>query len=453
VEHRSAWDGRVLGRVALAGPAEVARAIETAVSARRPCAAVPTGRRSGILARVSDAIALRRHEIARLIALEVAKPVALALAEADRASATFRDASCVAATMEGAIVPLDLRDGLEGKEALVKRFPAGVVTAITPFNFPLNLLAHKVAPAIAAGCPVIAKPAPAAPLTALLLGDLVRDAGWPPEGLQVLPLASDEHARPLVEDERIRVLTFTGSAAVGWTLRDQARGKVVALELGGNGMAVVHADADVARAVERLAFGAFAYAGQVCIKAQNLLVHASVEKAFTDAFLKAARAFPAGDPLADGVLMGPVLRDRDADRIAAWIAEARGRGAEVLSGGARQGRMIEPTVVRNVPEDVPLSCEEVFGPVAVIETYRTLDEAIARVNRSRYGLQAGVFTNDAAAIRRLFAELEVGGVIVNDSPTTRVDAMPYGGVKRSGIGREGARHAIELMTERRALVW
>jgi acyl-CoA reductase-like NAD-dependent aldehyde dehydrogenase len=300
---------------------------------------------------------------------------------------------------------------------------------------------------------VIVKPAPAAPLTALLLGEIVRAAGWPAAGIQVLPLESDEVARPLVADERIRVLTFTGSAAVGWALRDQARGKAVALELGGNGMAIVHEDADVARAVEKLSVGAFAYAGQVCIKAQHLLVHARVEQAFTAAFVEAARKFPAGDPLADGVLMGPVLRDRDADRIARWIDEARARGAEVLAGGSREGRRIDATVMRRVPEDVPLGCEEVFGPVATIEPYASLDAAIARVNRSRYGLQAGVFTRDVAVLRRAFGELEVGAVIANDSPSTRVDPMPYGGVKMSGLGREGVRYALGLMTERRALVW
>jgi glyceraldehyde-3-phosphate dehydrogenase (NADP+) len=452
-EHRSAWDGRVLGTVALAGAPEVERAIETACAARKECAAVPTGKKSEILARVSDVLAARKEEIARLIALEVAKPIALARVEAERASATFRDAAHVVATLEGAIVPLDLRPGLEGREALVRRVPAGVVAAITPFNFPLNLLAHKVAPAIAAGCPVIAKPAPAAPLVALLLGEIVRAAGWPAGGLQVLPLVSDEVAKPLVADERIRVLTFTGSAAVGWNLRDQARGKAVALELGGNGIAIVHADAELARAVDRLVFGAFAYAGQVCIKAQHVLVHESVEKAFTDAFLEATRKFPAGDPLEDGVMMGPVLRDQDAERIARWIDEARGRGAATLAGGGRDGRMLAPTVLRGVPEDSALGCEEAFGPVVSIDPYRSLDDAIARVNRSRYGLQAGVFTRDVGVVRRCFADLEAGGVIVNDAPTTRVDAMPYGGSKMSGLGREGARYAIELMTERRALVW
>jgi glyceraldehyde-3-phosphate dehydrogenase (NADP+) len=402
---------------------------------------------------VSDLIAARRDELAQLIALEVAKPIALARIEAERAASTFRDASHVVATLEGAIVPLDLRDGQASKEALVKRFPAGVVTAITPFNFPLNLLAHKVAPAIAAGCPVIAKPAPAAPLTALRLGEMVREAGWPAAGIQVLPLESDDVAKPLVADERIRVLTFTGSAAVGWALRDLARGKVVALELGGNGMAIVCPDADLGRAVERLAFAAFSYAGQVCIKAQHLLVHESIAEELAERMSDAAARFPAGDPTLDGVLMGPVLRDRDADRIMRWIGEARARGAEVLAGGTRDARRLAATVMRNVPEDVPLGCEEVFGPVVTLETFGPIDQAIARVNRSRYGIQTGAFTNDVGVLRRLFAELEVGAVIANDAPSTRIDAMPYGGVKQSGLGREGVRYAVEVMTDRRALLW
>jgi acyl-CoA reductase-like NAD-dependent aldehyde dehydrogenase len=453
VDHKSAVDDRVLGKVGLCGAPQIEHAIQAAVAARAACAATTTGARSEILGKVADILALRKEEIARIIALEVAKPIALARIEAERAASTFRDAAHVAATAEGSIVPLDVREGLAGKEALVKRVPAGVVAAITPFNFPLNLVAHKVAPAIAAGCPVIVKPAPAAPLAALLLGDLVRSCGWPNGGIQVVPVESDELTRALVVDERVRVLSFTGSAAVGWALRDQARGKIVALELGGNGMAIVHADADVAHAAERLAFGAFAYAGQVCIKAQHLLVHESVAKGFTERFVAAAKAFPAGDPLAEGVFMGPVLRDRDADRIERWIAEAKGRGAEVLCGGTRRGRTIAPTVMRGVPEDVALGCEEVFGPVAAIETYGALDDAIARVNRSRYGLQAGVFTKDVATLRRLFASLEVGAVIANDSPSTRVDPMPYGGVKLSGLGREGARYAMTVFSETRALVW
>jgi acyl-CoA reductase-like NAD-dependent aldehyde dehydrogenase len=435
------------------GAAEVTRAIAAAVAARPACTAVLTGARSKILAEVSEAITARREEFARLIAREVDKPIKLARAEADRAAATFEDASHVVATLEGSIVPLDLRPGAEGREALVTRRPAGVVTAITPFNFPLNLVAHKVAPAIAAGCPIIVKPAPAAPRTAMLLCDLVRAAGWPEAGLQVVPIASDEDAAPLVTDERIRVLSFTGSAAVGWRLRDLARGKAVALELGGNGMAIIEPDADLDHAVKRLVTGAFAYAGQVCIKVQHVLVHRTVLAAFTDRFVAAARAYPCGDVMDECTLCGPVLRERDVARILAWVGEARARGAEALCGGAANGRFVEPTVMCGVPEDVALSSEEVFGPVVTIEPYAAIDAAIARVNRSRFGLQAGVFTRDLATLRRFFAELEVGAVITNDAPTFRVDAMPYGGVKQSGLGREGVRYAIELMTERRTLVW
>ncbi len=453
LDHVSACDGRPLGRVALGGAAEVERAIVAAEGARRACSQITTGHRAEILWAIADGIAARRDLLSQLIVEEVAKPVDLARIEVDRAIATFKDAAHVAATNHGEIVPLDVRPGLENREALVRRVPLGPVTAITPFNFPLNLVAHKVAPALAAGCPVILKPAPAAPLTALELARIIHSAGWPQPGLQVLALEADLFAAPLVSDPRMRVLSFTGSAAVGWALRDAAHGKPVALELGGDATTIVHADADVQRAADRCAFGAFAYAGQVCIKVQHILVDRSIADRFREAFLAATARIVPGDPRQLGVVMGPVLRDRDADRIESWISEARAQGANLLAGGGRNGRVIEPTVIEGVTDGAKLGCEEVFGPAVTLDTYDALGAAVGRINRSRYGLQASVFTRDATVIRQLFRDLDVGALIVDEATTLRVDSMPYGGTKASGLGREGVRWALDLFTERRTLVW
>ncbi|HYC78195.1 MAG TPA: aldehyde dehydrogenase family protein [Planctomycetota bacterium] len=437
---------------ATVGPAEVERALAAAFAARRACAEVPRGRRAEILLTVAARLRAEEAAFADLVVEEAAKPVDLARAEVRRAAATFEAAAYVAGSAVGEVRALDFAPAYDDRVALTTRVPIGVVAAITPFNFPVNLVAHKLAPAVAAGCPLLIKPAPATPRSAARLAKLVLDAGWPAEGLHVLPLADDAHAAPLIRDPRVRLLTFTGSAEVGWRLRDQAREKAVALELGGDAFVVVHADADVARAAARCAFGAFVYAGQTCISVQHVLVHRSILAPFRDAFAAEVRALPTGDPRTPGVVVGPVLRDRDADRIDAWCAEARRGGARTIVEGGRDGRFLEPRVFEDLPPTCALATQEAFGPVADLSGYDALDEAAARVNASRFGLQAGVFTRDVEIVRRLFRELEIGGLVYNEVPTLRYDAMPYGGVKGSGLGREGPAGAYEAMTEARVLV-
>jgi acyl-CoA reductase-like NAD-dependent aldehyde dehydrogenase len=439
--------------VPVAGPAEVERALATAHAARAACAALPTGRRVEILLAVAARLRADAAAFAELIVAEAGKPIDLAEGEAARAAATFEAAALAAGALTGELRPLDFAPGYAAREALVRRVPAGVVTAIAPFNFPLNLVAHKVAPAVLAGCPAIVKPSPATPRTAAALVRAVIEAGWPAEGLHLVHVADDAHAAPLVTDPRVRVLTFTGSAEVGWRLRDLARGKAVGLELGGDACAIVHEDADVAHAARRCAFGGYAYAGQVCISVQHVFVHRARYDEFRAEFLRAVDAVPTGDPRRRGVLVGPLLRDRDADRVTAWVAEAVASGATVVRDAGRDGRLVGAKVLEGVPPGAKLATEEVFGPVVDLAPYDDLGEAVARANASRYGLQAGVFARDHAVVKRLFRELETGGIVVDDAPTLRFDAMPYGGPKASGLGREGPAYALDLMTERRTLVW
>jgi acyl-CoA reductase-like NAD-dependent aldehyde dehydrogenase len=432
--------------------AEVERALASAYAARRACADVATGKRAAELRAIAAGIAALSETFATTIVEEVQKPIDLARGEVARAVATFEAAADAVAADVGERLPLDLPPNFPPKTAIVRRVPAGVVAAITPFNFPLNLVAHKVAPAIAAGCPIVLKPAPSAPKTAFLLRDVVERAGRPKGGFVVAALEDDALAAPLIEDRRVRVLTFTGSAAVGWALRDRAKGKVVGLELGGDAFAIVHEDADLPHAAARCAFGAFAYAGQVCISVQHVLVHRSRRDAFVAALVAATDALKIGDPRDGGVVVGPMLRDRDADRVDAWIAEARAAGARIVRDVGRDERLVGPKILEDVPPTCRLGREEVFGPTVDVAAYDRLDEAIARVNASENGLQAGVFTRDLDVVRRLDRELEVGALVVDDAPTFRVDAMPYGGVKGSGLGREGPRYALELMTERKTLI-
>lgn len=434
-------------------PLAVERAVARAYAARAAAAAVPTGRRAEILLAVASALKTGAESFVGEIVAEVDKPVDLARAEVLRAVSTFEAAAYVVGAGTGELRPLDFSPGYPAREALVRRVPAGVVLAITPFNFPLNLVAHKVAPAIAAGCPLVLKPAPAGVRTAALLVRAVLDAGWPADALQFLPLADDALAAPMLADARIRVLTFTGSAAVGWRLRDLARRKTVGLELGGDAFAIVHEDADLAFAAARCAFGAYAYAGQTCISVQHILVHRAVRDAFEAAFVGAVDALRVGDPRTPGVVCGPLLRERDADRVTEWCADAVRGGARVLRDFGRDGRLLGPKILTDVPADVALATEEVFGPVADLAVYDDPAEAVRRINGSAYGLQAGVFTRDHRLVKRLFSESEIGGLIVDDVPTLRFDAMPYGGMRGSGLLREGPAYALEWMTERKTLVW
>jgi acyl-CoA reductase-like NAD-dependent aldehyde dehydrogenase len=429
--------------------------IDEAISAAGECSAelrqLASYRRKDMLLSVAAAIRAQRDTFVRLMTLEAGKPVKAARAEVDRAVLTFTTAAEESVRIYGECMPLDFLAATEGRWGIVRRFPIGPIAAITPFNFPLNLVAHKLAPAMAVGCPVVLKPAPQTPFCSLLLAKLILDAGWPPAALSVLPL-TNEDAAPLVCDERVKLLSFTGSATVGWQLKRDAGKKRVVLELGGNAAVIVHSDADLGIAVSRCTSGAFTYAGQSCISVQRILVHASIFEQFTEQMVCAAKQLRVGDPADESTDVGPMIRASDVERVKQWVAEAVNAGAKLLYGGNSTGALIGPTLLSKTTPQMKVNCEEIFAPVATIEPYQEFDNALARANQSRYGLQAGLFTRDAGLIFRAFERLEVGGLIVGDVPTFRVDPMPYGGVKDSGLGREGIRYAIEEMTEPRLLV-
>jgi acyl-CoA reductase-like NAD-dependent aldehyde dehydrogenase len=369
----------------------------------------------------------------------------------ERAINTFQIAAEESTRIYGEYIPLDSLESTAGRWGLVRRFPLGPIFAITPFNFPLNLVAHKVAPAIAAGCPLILKPAPQTPVSSLLLAEIVHESGWPEGAFAVMPL-SNENAALLIADDRIKLLTFTGSAAVGWQLKSRAGKKRVTLELGGNAGVIVHSDADLSYAAQRCVAGGFSYAGQTCISVQRILVHRPAFEQLTDLLVQGVLKLKIGDPMDESTDVPPLIREQDAIRVTEWIEEAVKGGAKLLCGGRRNGSVVEPAVITATTPDMRVNCAEVFAPVVTVEPYDEFREAVRQVNESAYGLQAGVLTRDAVLIQTAFEELEVGGVIVGDVPTFRVDQMPYGGVKDSGLGREGLRYSIEEMTERKLLV-
>jgi acyl-CoA reductase-like NAD-dependent aldehyde dehydrogenase len=449
-EVRSPYDAAPVAVVHRAGPDEVERAIAAAVGTFATTRRLPSWQREQVLERISAGIAERREELARTIALEAGKPINAARVEVDRASFTFRIAAEEAKRIYGEIVPLDWLPGNEGREALIRRVALGPVTGITPFNFPLNLVAHKVAPALAAGNPILLRPASQTPCSSLALGRILLESGWPEDAIAVLP-CSTETARPLVEDDRIKLLTFTGSPLVGWGLKSRAGRKRVTLELGGNAAVIVNEDADVAYAAERVAWGGFAYAGQTCISVQRVYVHDKVYDAFARELVRRVEALAVGDPLDEATDVGPVIDRANAERIEEWLEEAKAAGATVLTGGERDGNMVRPTVVEGAPEDVRVSCEEVFAPFVGLQRFADVQEAIDAAGRSEFGLQAGIFTNDMRVVEDAFDRIDVGGLMVNDVSTFRIDHMPYGGVKSSGFGREGLRYAIEEMTELKLL--
>ena len=450
-EIRSPYNDSLVALIHRAGPDEIEAAIAAAVEAFKTTRRLPSWKRSEVLERISSGIAERREEFARTISLEAGKPIKTARAEVDRAIYTFKVAGEEARRLYGEIVPLDWQPGNEGRVAEIYRVPLGVVTGITPFNFPLNLVAHKVAPALAAGDPILLRPASQTPVSSLMLGELVLAAGWPEGGIGVLPSTTSD-AAPLVEDERIRALTFTGSPAVGWELKRRAGHKRITLELGGNAGVIIHRDADIAYAAERVAWGGYSYAGQSCISVQRVFVHRDVYQEFLDALLPRVRALKVGDPLDEMTDVGPVINGSEAERVATWVDEARAGGAEALVGGEHQGTLWEPTVLVGVQATMRVADREVFAPLISVTPYSDLHQAIAAVDRSDFGLQAGIFTRDMNAVREAFAEIEVGGLMVNDVSTYRIDHMPYGGVKHSGLGREGLRYAIEELTELKLLM-
>jgi acyl-CoA reductase-like NAD-dependent aldehyde dehydrogenase len=451
VEVRSPFDHNLVGITFRPRTSHVETAMQAAVRAFEVTRKLPSFERQRILRSVAQGITDRREDFARMIALEAGKPIRTARAEVERAIFTFSIAAEECTRIYGEWLPMDLQAFAAGRWAIVRRFPLGPIVAITPFNFPLNLVAHKWAPALAAGCTVVHKPASQTPLISLLLAELVEQAGWPAGALNVLPLSSHD-AEPLVADDRLKMLTFTGSAAVGWDLKKKAGKKRLTLELGGNGGVIIHHDADLEYAAERCTSGGFSYAGQSCISVQRIFVHGSVMDRFLAAFVPRVQKLKVGDPLQEATDVGPMISQADARRAEEWINEAIAEGAKLLCGGKRNGSLLEPTVLTGTRPEQRVNCEEVFAPVVTVESYGDFGEAVRRVNDSRYGLQAGVFTSDAKLLFYAYEELEVGGVVAGDVPTFRIDHMPYGGVKDSGLGREGLRYAIEEMTEQKILV-
>ena len=443
--------GTPAGATFSATEAQYEEAVEAAVSAFEVTRHLPAYERGRILREISAGIRDRREELGRLIALEAGKPIRDALVEVDRATLTFRLGAEEAERMTGELIPLDLMPASKDRIGITRRYPIGPIAGISPFNFPLNLAAHKVAPAIASGNPIVLKPPSKDPLTMLTVAEIIEAAGPPAGSVSILPMTRELGDR-MVADDRFKLLTFTGSPSVGWRMKERAGKKKVVLELGGNAGVIVDKSADLDWAVKRCLVGAFAYAGQVCISVQRMVIHEDVWDVFMEKFVAGARGLKLGDPLDPTTDLGPMVDATAAGRTQRWVDEAVALGGKVLLGGKADGTFFPPTVLAEVPLSAQVCSNEAFAPLVVAFPFRELDEAIALVNDSMFGLQTGVFTNDLAGAWRAFAELEVGGVIVNDVPTYRIDHMPYGGVKDSGLGREGLRWAIEDMTEIRIMV-
>ncbi|THF79556.1 aldehyde dehydrogenase family protein [Cohnella fermenti] len=445
----SPYGGGVIAEVAQAGEAETGLAIDAAELAAPIMARMPAHERSAILERVVRLMESRKEELAGLLVREAAKPIRTARGELARTIQTYRFAAMEATRIHGETIPMDAAPGGEGRVAYTVRKPLGVVGAITPFNFPFNLVAHKVGPAIAAGNTVVLKPAGQTPLSALALGELFAEAGLPDGALNIVTGRGSVVGEALVRDERVKAITFTGSPEVGIALRAKAGLKRVTLELGSNSALIVDESAELTdELIDRCVLGAFSFGGQVCISIQRIYVHRLRTDEFLGKFAEAALRLKTGDPALDDTDVSALIHPREAQRIDAWVRAAEKRGARIVAGGRLlPDGVYAPTIVTGVPEDEPLSCREAFGPVVCVESVDSIDEAIARVNRSRYGLQAGIYTKDIHAAMRAADRLEVGGVMINDFPTFRVDHMPYGGVKESGIGREGIKYAIEELTE------
>jgi acyl-CoA reductase-like NAD-dependent aldehyde dehydrogenase len=449
---RSPWDDALVGRTWLGGPEAFERAASAAVEAAPAMAALPAWERARLLGEVAAALEARQDEFALTLAAEAGKPLRDASAEVARAALTFRVAAAESQRIGGEFLPLDLAPHGAHRFGITRRFPLGPVAAISPFNFPMNLVAHKLAPAVAAGDPIVLKPATRTPLSALILARLLDEAGVPTGALSVIPLARETGDR-LVTDPRFRLLTFTGSSAVGWDLKARAGRKRVVLELGGNAGVIVDRDANLELAIARIRTGGFGYAGQSCISVQRVYVHEAIFETFARGLVAALDGLTVGDPLDPSTDIGPLIGPDDAARVDAWVGEAVAAGARVLTGGTRIGRAgYAPTLLTGVPDSARVCAEEVFAPVVGLYPFTDFAGAVDAVNRSRYGLQAGVFTGDLRHGLEAFARIEAGGVILNDVPSYRMDHMPYGGVKDSGLGREGPRYAIEEMTEQRLLV-
>jgi acyl-CoA reductase-like NAD-dependent aldehyde dehydrogenase len=451
-EVTSPYDGAVVARVGKPTSEDAERAVSAAAHTfEKESRNLPVHARAGALAHISRRLEERAPEVAETIAREGGKPLKWATVEANRAVSTFRWAAETLRAMDGELLRLDTDAALGSRLGLVRRFPYGPVLGISPFNFPVNLVAHKVAPALGVGAPIIVKPASATPLGALLLGELFWETDLPAGMLSVLPLSS-EQAEPLVRDPRIKKISFTGSSPVGWKLKGLDAKKHATLELGGNAGVIVHSDADLDHAAERVAFGGYYQAGQSCIAVQRVLIQSEVYEGFVDRFIKQVEGLKVGDPMDPSTDVGPLIDSGALDKVASFVDEAVGQGAEVLTGGKRDDPFYAPTVLGNVSREMKVCREEIFGPVTTVTRYQTFEEALEEVNATEYGLQAGVFTRDIERALLAHREIRVGGLIVNDVSAFRADQMPYGGSKESGYGREGLRYAMEEMTEPRIMV-
>lgn len=448
---RNPYSEEVLAMVCQAEPEHIHSVVESIKRVSSQFAKIPAYARAKALFHIADGISNRREEFAVTICQEAGKPISDARREVDRAIQTFLIAAEESKRIPGEMLPMDLTPGGEAYSASVKRFPIGTVLAITPFNFPLNLVAHKVAPCLAVGNPVVLKPAPQTPLTSLLLGEVFLTTDLPSEALTIIP-CSNAQAEQMVVHPGFQALSFTGSMTVGWMLKGKAGYKRVLLELGGNAGVIIEPDANLEVAIDRCVAGGFGYAGQTCISVQRIFVHESRYDHFIKPFVDRVRALPMGDPSLENTVVGPLINDQAARRVEAWIQEAVSHGATVLTGGTRKNLFIEPTVLTNVSSNMKVCCEEIFGPVVTIMPYAHLEEALAMLNDSEFGLQAGIFTSNIDTMYHAYSRLEVGALLVNEIPTFRADHMPYGGIKQSGLGREGVRYTIQELTEPRLLV-
>ncbi len=450
-EIRSPYDQSVAGRVHFASAQQVEEALAAADNAFAKTRQLSSYERAAILEKISHEIKKRKEDLARSITLQAGKVIRDARAEVDRAVMTFDIASEEAKRMGGELIPLDLSAQTVKRWGLARRFPIGVITAITPFNFPLNLVAHKVAPALASGNTVVLRPASQVPITSLILGEIINETGYPHGGLNVVPSGYRE-AEILLTDDVVKKVTFTGSPAVGWEIKKKAYQKKVTLELGGNAAVVVEPDADLEFALPRIVTGSFSYSGQICISIQRVFLHEKIYDRFMADFIARTKRLKMGNPLDESTDIGPMINLDAAKQTEEWIEEAIAMGARIACGGRRDGAMFEPTILENVIPDLRISWLEAFAPVVVVYPCKEFTKALEAVNYSIYGLQAGVFTNDLRKTFQAYETLDVGGVIINDIPTFRIDHMPYGGMKQSGVGREGVRYAIEEMTELKLLV-
>jgi len=445
------FTGKVATRVAMADVDTIDRAIAAAVEAAEPMRKMPPYQRQAVLYHCVDRFAERAEELAFSLCVEAGKPIKDSRGEVSRLIDTFRIAAEESVRIAGEVMNLEISPRARGYRGMFQRVPIGPCSFISPFNFPLNLAAHKVAPAIAVGCPFVLKPASRTPIGALVIGEILAETELPPGSFSILPCRRDG-ADLFTTDERLKLLSFTGSPGVGWDLKARAGKKKVVLELGGNAACIVDSDADLEDAVNRLVVGAFYQSGQSCIGVQRIIAHESIYGALRERLVSATKQLVAGDPKDEQTFIGPMIAEREAERLESWIAEAVAAGGKILCGGERDGAMLQATLLEDVPKNQTLCTAEAFGPVAVLTRFTDFDSALAQVNDSEFGLQAGIFTRDIYKIQRAWDELDVGGVIIGDVPSWRVDNMPYGGVKDSGLGREGIRFAMEDMTELRNLV-